>query len=115
MTLEMYYDTITHIANGFWIGKKNLLYDFGYEHSVILSGLVNFSYLSQKIIALKKDSKIFVYSFKITNQNNIIGPEKLLEFTAYSPIAYGKIVCEYNTYLIDCNCQIKYSSRAHIC
>lgn len=113
--LECYYDSVICIATDLWIGKKDYFYDFGYEGRVILSGCINFSYVSGKIIAFKKDSKIIVFSTKIKNNFNLPTPEKLLEFTAYSHVAYGKIICENYTYLIDGNCQIKFSERPHIC
>lgn len=109
-----YYDSVIHIPNGSWIGIRNLEYDFGYKDNIILFGCSNYSYLSGKIIALKKDDKVIVYSTNITYIGNLKTVEKLLEFTSYSHVAYGKIICERNTYLIDSNCQIKFSSRAHI-
>lgn len=112
--LHLYYDSIIYIGEKMWIGKKGYMYDFGYNETVALSGCMNYSYIANKVLAFKKDSKILVYSTKMLNKNGFKYPEKLLEFTAYSNVAYGKIICEYNTYLIDGNCQIKYSTRPHI-
>lgn len=112
--LEMYYDSVIYIKDGMWIGKKGFFYDFGYEENVILNGCLNYSYVANKILAFKRDSKIHVYSTKMLNKQEIKYPEKLLEFTAHSHIAYGKIICESYSCLIDGNCQIKFSEKAHI-
>ena len=109
-----YYDSIIEIPNGSWVGIKNGVYDFWYENGIILSECNNYSYISGKLIAFKQDRKIIVYSTKIRTIGKFKTVEKLLEFIAYSTVAYGKIICERNTYLIDSNCQIKYSQRSHI-
>lgn len=109
-----YYDSVVQIPNGSWIGIKNLRYDFGYKNKVIVADCTNFSYISENVIALKKDNKILVFSTKVIEVGNTETIEKLLEFTAYSPVAYGKIICKRHTYLIDGNCQIKFSERTHI-
>ena len=114
MKSNNYYDTRYKLCNGAIIASHNGIYDFLYEDRIILASCQNFSYLSGKIIVLKKDEKIIVYSTKIIEENGIKTVQKLLEFIAHSKIAYGKIICEKNMYLIDGNCQIKYSCRPHI-
>lgn len=109
-----YYDSIIKILNGSFIGIKNGRYDFIYKDNIILTDCVNFSYISGKIVAFKKGDKIIVFSMNIVNQGDTQTVEKLLEFSSFSKVAYGKIICERNTYLIDENCQIKYSERNHI-
>ena len=111
---KSYYDSIIEIPNGSWIGLKNGLYDFWYKNNIILSECNNYSYLSGKIITFKQDKKIIVYSTNIRTIGKFNTVEKLLEFTSYSKVAFGKIICERNTYLIDSNCQIKYSEKSHI-
>ncbi len=109
-----YYSNVIKLKNGAWIGSKNLKYDFFYNDNLILAGCTNFSYISGKLVCLKKDSKIIVYSMNIVNLNGNDTPEKLLEFVAHSKLAYGKIICERYTYLIDGNCQIKFNERSHL-
>lgn len=111
---KTYYDSIIQIPNGSWIGMKNGLYDFWYNDSIILSECINYSYISGKLIAFKQDKKIIVYSTNIRTVGKFSTIEKLLEFTSYSKLAFGKIICERNTYLIDGNCQIKFTERTHI-
>lgn len=109
-----YYDSVIQIPNGSWIGIRNGSYDFGYKDSIIVTDCINYAYISNKLVALKKDEKILVYSTNIRNIGKFQTVEKLLEFTAYSKVAYGKIICEKYTYLINGNCQIKFNERAHI-
>lgn len=111
---KQYYDSIINIPNGSWIGQKNSRYDFGYKDSIIVANCSNFSYISGKIICFKKDKRVLVYSMNVITSYGNETIEKLLEFTSLSKVAYGKIICERNTYLIDGNCQIKFSERSHI-
>ena len=109
-----YYDSVINIPNGSFIGIKNGRYDFLYRNKVILADCDNFSYIAGKIVAFKKENKVIVFSMHIVNEGNNKTVEKLLEFSSFSKVAYGKIICERNSYLIDSNCQIKYSERSHI-
>lgn len=112
--LNRYYDNIIKLSNGAWIGCRNSKYDFGYKNHIIIERCSNFSYITEKIVCFKKENKIFVYSMKIVRKYGSETAEKLLEFIAHSNVAYGKIICERNTYLIDGNCQIKFSEKSHI-
>ena len=109
-----YYKNIIRIPNGAWIGEANHRYDLGYKDKVILTDCVNYSYVSGRLIALKKDNKIYVFSTNITVIGSEETLEKIAEFTAFRDIAYLKVICEHYTYLIDRNCQIKFSNRAPI-
>ena len=111
---KSYYDSIINIPNGSAICRKNERYDYWYKDKVILADCINFSYLAGKIIAFKKENKIIVFSMHIVNIGNFETVEKLLEFSSFSSVAYGKIICERNSYLIDSNCQIKFTERTHI-
>lgn len=109
-----YYDDLITLSNGSWIGKKDSHYDFGYKDKVIIPSCSNFSYISGKLVVLKKGDKITVFSMHIVKENGVETVEKILEFSSFSKVAYGKIICEYYTYLIDGNCQIKFSEKNHI-
>ncbi len=109
-----YYKEIIQIPNGAWIAKHNNLYDFWYKEKILLTNCINYSYISQRLIVLKKDNVIQIFSTKIINRDSQDTVEKIAEFKCFKDIACVRIVCEQYVYLIDMNCQIKFSSKAHI-
>lgn len=112
--MREYYESIIKIPNGAWIGIKDGYYDFYYKNDLILLQCSNYSYVSERLLAFKKDNTIHVFSLNIITKNNTCTIEKLATFTAFKSIAYVKIICERYMYLIDQNCQIKLTDRAHI-
>ncbi len=109
-----YYKEIIRIPNGAWIARHNNFYDFWYKEKILLTNCINYTYISRKLIILKKDNVIHIFSTNIINKDNHDTVEKIAEFKCFKDIAYVKIICEQHVYLIDMNCQIKLSSKAPI-
>ena len=108
------YKNLIQIPNGIWIGDENSRFDLGLNNTIILEECSNYSYVLNRLIALKKDDKIYVFSTNIVTIGNCDTIAKLAEFKAFSDIVYLKVVCEQYIYLIDKNCQTKFSERPHI-
>ena len=103
-----YYESIIKLPNECWIGKIGYRYDFWYKKSIILTDCIAFYYISEKIIVLKKDDVIHVFSTNIIVKDNYKTVEKLAEVSIYSNISYIKLNFKYYFYLVNSNGEIKY-------
>lgn len=101
------------LKNGFWINSKGILFDFGIDDEIIVTDCNNFSYVSNKIISVKKNDTITVFSILPIEKNGKKLPNKLASISNTNPNIFIDIVIENNCYTIDCNCQVTVSQIRH--
>ena len=50
------------LKNGFWIKSKGTLFDLGLDDELIMTDCTNFSYISEKLLVIKKKNVITIFS-----------------------------------------------------
>ena len=102
----MVYENVIKMPHGFWIGTNFDLFDLGFNNYILKDNCINYSYLSGRIIIVKKANVVSIFSAIPKQINGRTVPEKLGEFSYYSPNLYTEVIIGGYSYLVDYNCQV---------
>lgn len=94
------------LKNGFWINAKGNLFDLCLNDEIVVANCVNFSYVANKFIAIKKNDTIKLFSLKPIKNSQKYIPEELSCFSNMKSNIFVNIVIDSTCYTIDHNCQV---------
>ncbi len=97
-----------NFVNGLWIQPHDTLYDLGCYDNIIMRNCVNYSYIANALMIVKKHNVVYIFSINTTKQDGILQPKKMAEFSCYSPKVFADITVNGYRYTIDYNCQVTY-------
>lgn len=101
------------LKNGFSIYDKGGVFDFYFNDNIIVSDCINFSYVSDVLIAIKKKNVITIFSIVPLNENGILTPNILAKIENSYDNIFAKVVINNICYVIDYNCQITANTVRH--
>lgn len=102
----MVYENVINMPHGFWIGVNGASFDFGFNEKILKDNCINYSYVSNVLIIVKKKNIVTIFSAIPKLENEKRTPEKLGEFSYYSPKLSTEIIHDGYAYIVDYNCQV---------
>lgn len=94
------------LKNGFWINSKGTLFDLGLNNDLIISDCSNFSYVSNKLIVIKKKNVITIFSAEPIEKNGKKEANILASFSNNTANVFANVIIDNTCYTIDYNCQV---------
>lgn len=102
----MVYENIVKLPHGFWIGVNGPSFDLGFNENILKDNCVNFSYVSDILIIVKKKNVVSIFSAVSKFENGKSIPKKLGEFSCNSPKLSVEVIHDGYAYLVDYNCHV---------
>ena len=100
------YDSIYTLGHGFWIKANETNFDLGLDEKIILANCSKFSYVYEKIIVVKTQRLIIVFSGVPLTNNGNKNVKILASFSDSNEKVFTNVMIDNICYTIDYNCQI---------
>ena len=100
------HETIYTLKHGFWIRPKETVFDLGLDENVIMPDCSNFSYISGKLIVIKRKNVITIFSAIPIKEKGKKKQKILASFSNTNANIFTNIIIDDICYTIDFNCQV---------